>query len=90
MHEQIIVMLQPTELNQTIYIMSNNSEIVPIIIQCSKDELLSTIAMSAAKHKIDEIKLQGPHDYTLGIKNQLTEKINTCFGMQNNLTIELM
>lgn len=90
MEEQIVVMLQPTELKHIIYIMSNNSENVPIVIQCPQEELLSTVAMSAAKYKITEIKLRGPQDYTLGIKEQLTNKVNTCFGLDNKITIELI
>ena len=90
MEEMIVVMLQPTELKHTIYIMSNNSEIIHIIIKCTQEELLSTVAMSASKYKIDLIKLQGPQDYTLGIKNQLSTKINTCFGKDNKITIELI
>ena len=31
MREQIIIMLQPTELKHTIYIISNDTEIVPIV-----------------------------------------------------------
>ena len=90
MEEQIVVMLQPTELKHIIYIMSNNSENVPIVIQCPQEELLSTVAMSAAKYKITEIKLRGPQDYILGIKEQLISKVNTCFGLDNKITIELI
>jgi len=90
MREQIIIMLQPTELEHIIYIMSNNTETVPLVIKSKKEELLSTIAMSAAKYEINEIKLQGPQDYTLGIKEQLTKKVNTCFGANNKITIELI
>lgn len=90
MHEQILVRLSPTELQQEIQIYSNNSEIIPIILKHPQKELLSAIAMSAAKYEIFDIKLYGAKDYTLGIKNQLIEKINTCFGKENNFTIELI
>lgn len=90
MNEMIIVQVRPTELEQLVYVISNNSEIVPITIRCKQEELLSTVAMSAAKYEINEIKIQGAKDYTLGIKDQLTTKINTCFGVNNKINIELM
>ena len=46
--------------------------------------------MSAAKYNINEIKIQGPQSYTLGIKDQLIKKINVCFGYDNKINIELM
>ena len=90
MIEEIVVMLKPTELKHTVYIMSANSEIIPITIQCTGDELLSTVAMSAAKYQIDNIKLKGAKDYTSGVKEQLQNKVNTCFGVNNKITIELI
>ena len=90
MNEQIVIMLQPTELTHTIYIMSNNSETVPIVVQCKANELLSTVAMSASKYNISDIKIKGPMNYTLGIKEQLVNKINTCFGQNHKITIELI
>ena len=90
MEEMIIIQVKPTELEHTIYIMSANSEVVPIIVKCKAEELLSTVAMSAAKYEISEIKIQGAKDYTLGIKEQLTNKINTCFGLDNKINIELI
>lgn len=90
MEETIIVSLSPTELQHTIYIMSNNSEVIPIILKTTADELPSKVAMSAAKYNIHKIKLQGAKDYTLGIKTNLEQKINTCFGKQNDFIIELV
>lgn len=90
MEETIYVQLKPTELEHNVYIMSNNSEVVPIVTKCTQETLLSTLAMSASKYGIDLIKIQGPHAYIEGIKNQLQTKINTCFGQNNNITIELI
>lgn len=90
MEEVIIIQVRPTELEHTVYIMSNNSEIVPIVVKCKAEELLSTVAMSAAKYEINDIKIQGPQAYTLGIKEQLTKKINVCFGYDNKINITLM
>ena len=90
MNEMIFIYLQPTDATHTVYIMSNNSEIVPIIKKATIDELPSVVSMSAAKYNITHIKLVGPHDYTKGIRNTLTEKINTCFGKENNFLIELV
>lgn len=90
MEEQIIIQVKPTELSHKIYIMSNSSEIVPIEVDALASELPSKVAMSAAKYNIDCIKITGPHDYTMGIKNTLTEKFNTCFGKNHNIKIDLI
>ena len=90
MEELIIVQIKPTELEHTVYIMTNDSEIIPIILKCKNEELLSTVAMSASKYNISDIKIQGPHAYTQGIKDQLQTKVNTCFGHNNNITITLI
>lgn len=90
MEELIIVQIKPTELEHTVYIMTNNSEIIPIIVKCTQETLLSTVAMSASKYNISDIKIQGPHTYTQGIKDQLQTKVNTCFGCNNNITISLI
>ena len=90
MEEMIVVYLQPTEVKHDIYIISNNTEIVPLIKKTTIEELPSMIAMSAAKYNITHIKLAGPHSYTTEIRNVVTEKINTCFGKENSFLIELM
>lgn len=90
MREEIIVILNPVDLQHTVYIMSANSETIPIIVKCTKEELLSTVVMSAAKYQIDDIRLKGPKDYTLGIKEQVLTKAKTCFGKDNKLNIELI
>lgn len=90
MEEMIVVQLNPTQTKQIIYVISNNSEEVPHKIESSIDELNSQVAMAAAKYNIRYIKLAGATDYTTGIRNSLTEKINTCFGKNNNFIIELM
>ena len=90
MREEIIVILNPVDLKQTVYIMSANSETIPIEVKCSKEELLSTVVMSAAKYNIDSIKLKGPKDYSLGIKEQIQNKAQVCFGKENKLIIELI
>ena len=90
MDEKIVIQVKPTELEHTIYIMSANSEEVPIVVKCKAEELLSTVTMSAAKYDINDIKIQGPQAYTMGIKEQLINKVNTCFGFDNKINITLM
>jgi hypothetical protein len=90
MEEMIIVQLKPTELEHSVYIISNNTEMVPLIKRTTIEELPSVVAMSAAKYNINCIKLAGPHSYTCGVRDQVTAKINTCFGKDNNFLIELM
>lgn len=90
MEEMIMVRLNPTGLEQEIYIISNNSEYIPLTKKSTIEELPSVVAMSAAKYGINTIKLAGPHDYTCGVRDQVTAKINTCFGKDNNFVIELM
>ena len=90
MEELILVRLNPVELEQEVYIMSNNVETVPLIRKCTTEELSSVVAMSAAKYNIHYIKLAGSKTYATEIRNRLTEKINTCFGADNDFVIELM
>ena len=90
MEEMIIVRLNPVALEQEVYIMSNNTVEVPIVRKCNLEELPSMIAMSAAKYNINYIKLAGSKVYATEIRNRVTEKINTCFGADNNFLIELM
>ena len=56
MEEMIVVQIKPTELEHTVYIMTNNSEIIPITAKCTQETLLSTVAMSASKYNISDIK----------------------------------
>lgn len=90
MEELILVRLNPVELQQEVYIMSSNVEIVPLTRECSIDELPSMVTMSAAKYNIHHIKLAGSKAYAEEIRNRLTEKVNTCFGANNDFLIELM
>ena len=90
MEEMIIVCLDPVVLEQEVYIMSNNVEKIPLVRKCTLEELPSMVVMSAAKYNISHIKLAGSEVYTTEIRNRVTEKINTCFGADNNFLIELM
>lgn len=90
MNEMIVVQLSPVEKLHTVYIMSNDTENVPIVKTATVEELPSVISMSAAKYGISTIKLAGAKDYTSGIRDILTEKFNTCFGKNNSFIIELM
>lgn len=90
MEELILVRLNPVELQQEVYIMSNNVETVPLTRKCSIDELSSMVTMSAAKYNIHHIKLAGSKVYAEEIRNRLTEKVSTCFGADNDFLIELM
>lgn len=90
MENKIVVSIKPIEIKQYIYIFSDITETMPITVETTMNELLSIIAMSAAKYKIKNIKLSGPKSYSLGVKDQLIEKINTCFGKSDDFIIELM
>lgn len=90
MENQIIVRFEQGQLKHQVYVFTDDSEIMPICQEATMEELLSVIAMSAAKYKIKKIKLSGPKSFSLGIKDQLTEKINTCFGKSDDFTIEVM
>jgi hypothetical protein len=46
--------------------------------------------MSAAKYNIRKIKISGAKDFSLGMKDKLTEKLNTCFGKSDLFTIEVL
>ena len=90
MDEQIIVKLELGKLKHTVYIFTDEEEITPVVKEAAAEDLMSVIAMAAAKYKIKTIKLSGPRSFSLGIKNQLTEKLNTCFGKTDGFVIELM
>ena len=90
MENQIIVMIKPLEPTQYVYIFTEDSELTPIAVPATMDTLLSTATMNAARYKIKKIKISGPTSFTTGIKDQLTEKIITCFGKADDFTIELM
>ena len=90
MSEKIVIQLKPTELKHYVYIFSDNCEEIPVTKAVLMEELPSFVSMSAAKYNINHIQLYGNKEYTAGIKNILSEKINTCFGKDNNFIIELM
>lgn len=90
MEELIIIRLNPVALEQEVYIMSNNVESVPLVRKCTTEELPSVAAMSAAKYNIHHIKLVGSKVYAEEIRNRVTEKVSTCFGINNDFIIELM
>lgn len=90
MEELIVIRLNPVEIQQEVYIISSNTETVPLVQKSNINELPSVVAMSAAKYNIHHIKLAGAKDYAEEIRNKLTEKVNTCFGASNDFVIELM
>lgn len=90
MEEMIVVQMNPTEPQHTVYIISNNTETVPLIKTATIEELPSVVAMSAAKYEIERIRLAGAREYTCGYRDILTAKFETCFGKDNNIIIELM
>ena len=90
MENQIIIMIKPLEPTQYVYIFTEESELSPIAVSTTMDMLFSTATMNAARYKIKKIKISGPNSFTTGIKDQLTEKIITCFGKADDFTIELM
>ena len=90
MDNQIVIRLEPGTLKQKVYTFTEDSDITPICQEATMDDLLSVIAMSAAKYKITKIKISGPKSFSLGVKDQLTEKIKTCFGKSDDFTIEIM
>ena len=90
MENQIVVRMNQGTLKHQIYVFTDDSDMVPVCQEATMENLMSIVAMSAAKYKIKKIKLSGPKSFSLGIKDQLTEKINTCFGKSDDFTIELM
>ena len=90
MDERIIVSINPTDRKHKIYIFSLREEKFPITLEATIEDLYSAVTMSAAKYNINDIYLTGATDYALGIKEKLIEKINTCFGNNNNITVSLM
>lgn len=90
MKEEIIIMLNPVSLQQIIYVMSGNSETIPIIKECTQEELLPTILNFSEKYQINDIKLKGSKDYSQGIKEQLQTKAKIYFNKENKLNIELI
>lgn len=90
MDERIVVSVKPTDRKHKIYIFSLKEEKVPVTLEATIDDLYSAVTMSAAKYKINDIYLTGPTAYTLGVKERLIEKINTCFGCNNDVTVSLM
>jgi hypothetical protein len=90
MENQIIVRMELGDLHYQVYIFTEESDTAPICQEATLDNLLSVITMSAAKYNIRKIKISGPKSFSLGIKDQLTEKINTCFGKSDDFIIDLM
>lgn len=90
MEEMIVVRLDPVELEQEVYIISNSVEKVPLVRKCKTEELPSMVTMSAAKYNIHYVKLAGSKVYAEEIRNRVTEKVSTCFGADNDFVIELM
>ena len=90
MDNQIVVRIEQGVLKHQVYIFTESSDIVPIKKEATIEDLMSLVAMSAAKYKIKKIKLSGPKSFSLGIKNQLTEKLITCFGKIDDFVIEVM
>ena len=90
MENQIIVKLNQGILEQTVYIFTDESDTIPLIKTAPMDQLVSLVTMSAAKYNVRLIKLSGARTFALGVKNQLTEKIQTCFGKTDDFTIEFM
>ena len=88
MEKQIIVKLDFGCLNHTVYVYSDNGTCEQK--QATAENLLSVIAMESARYGVKKIKLCGAKQFTAGIKNQLTEKIITCFGKADDFTIELL
>lgn len=90
MSDQIIVKIEEGSLKQQIFIFSSELDLGPTCKEATMDELMSAITMSAAKYNIKLIRFTGPHSFTAGLKNQLTEKIITCFGKADDFKIELI
>ena len=90
MDNQIIVKIEPGVLNQYVYIFTDRSELTPLCQETKMENLLSVITKCAAQYDIKKIKLSGAHEFTIGIKNQLTEKLTTCFEKADEFNIELL
>ena len=90
MEDVIIARVKPLEPIQYVYVFVAGALETPTAIESNMDNLISNITMAAAKYKIKNIKLAGAKEFNLGVKNQLTEKITTCFGKIDGFNIELM
>lgn len=90
MENQIVIKLNQGVLNHHVYIFTDVSEQVPISEVATMENLMSIVAMAAAKYKIKKIKISGAKTFSLGIKDQLTEKLSTCFGKIDDFIIEMM
>ena len=88
MNNQIIVTLDQGVTKQKVFIYLKDNEMT--CQNVDMENLFSVVTMSAAKYKIKNIKIVGPKEYSKGIKDQLTKKINTCFGEENDFTVELV
>lgn len=92
MDEQIIIKTGPVDVS-SVWIFSNQFERIPTTqVFSNQNELLSFVAMSAAKYGIRTIKICGPHSYTEGVVTELTKKINVCFDKKEceNFSISLI
>lgn len=89
MNEMIAIRLDPTKLQQEIYIMSNDMELVPIKTECTIDELPNRIVGIAERYNIHYIKLAGATEYTQGIRDKLIEAINYNVGADNDFIVAL-
>lgn len=90
MDDRIVVCVKPTELLHYVHIFSNNLDIVPLTLKVKVDELASAVAMNASKYKINTILIAGTEDYALGIKDKISAKVESCFGCNNGITIDLL
>lgn len=88
MEKQIIVKFNFGNLNHDVFVYTDNG--ICEKKSANADNLLSIIAMESARYGVKKIKLCGATQYTAGIKNQLTEKITTCFGKADDFIIELL
>ena len=88
MDEQIIVKFNFGNLNHDVFVYTDSGAFEKK--SANADNLLSVIAMECARYGVKKIKLCGATQYTAGIKNQLTEKIITCFGKADDFIIELV
>lgn len=90
MDEQIVIILKPTEYKHILYIFSNKGEEVPIIWESTMDNLADTLNKAIEDFDINNVRLNGPHDYTAKIMENLYKSVSTQFGLTKTVDIALI
>lgn len=90
MSEQIVIILKPTEYKHLLYIFSNKGEDIPITWESTIENLGDTLNKAIADYNINTVRLNGPHDYTVKIMEDLYKSVSTQFGLTKTVDIALI